>query len=116
MLGQQHEGGIGEIHREIAVLPHQLPHGGHVVFVQGEEYQGTAPDEDMLLEEGDRILFCGDSPNDEPMFQYFPYTAGVKNIINFAENMTYLPAFVATQSGGEGFTEIVEVILKLRNK
>ncbi len=64
----------------------------------------------------DRFLFCGDSPNDEPMFQYFPYTAGVKNIINFTENMKYLPAFVATQSGGEGFTEIVETILKLRKK
>jgi len=64
----------------------------------------------------DRFLFCGDSPNDEPMFQYFPYTAGVKNIINFAENMKYLPAFVATQSGGEGFTEIVETILKFRKK
>ena len=64
----------------------------------------------------DRFLFCGDSPNDEPMFQYFPYTAGVKNIINFAEGMRYLPAFVATQSGGEGFTEIVEAILKLRDK
>jgi HAD superfamily hydrolase (TIGR01484 family) len=64
----------------------------------------------------DRFLFCGDSPNDEPMFQYFPYTAGVKNIINFAGNMTYLPAFVATQSGGGGFTEIVEVILKLRTE
>lgn len=63
-----------------------------------------------------RFLFCGDSPNDEPMFQYFPYTAGVKNIINFAENMKHLPAFVATQSGGEGFTEIVEAILKLRRK
>ena len=64
----------------------------------------------------DRFLFCGDSPNDEPMFQYFPYTAGVKNISDFAENMKYLPAFVATQNGGEGFTEIVEAILKRRTE
>jgi hypothetical protein len=57
-----------------------------------------------------RFLFCGDSPNDEPMFQYFPYTAGVKNILHFADRMKYLPAFVASQEGGEGFAEIVEVI------
>ncbi len=62
----------------------------------------------------ERFLFSGDSPNDEPMFQYFPYTAGVKNILNFADRMRHLPAYVATQDGGEGFAEIVETILKRR--
>lgn len=64
----------------------------------------------------ERFLFCGDSPNDEPMFQYFPYTAGVKNILNFADRMRHLPTHVATQDGGEGFAEIVETILRLRAK
>ena len=67
-----------------------------------------------LDSEKERFLFCGDSPNDEPMFQYFPYTAGVKNILTFADRMTHLPAYVATQDGGEGFAEIVETILKRR--
>ena len=62
----------------------------------------------------ERFLFCGDSPNDEPMFQYFPYTAGVKNILDCADRMRHLPAFIATQDGGEGFAEIVETILKRR--
>jgi hypothetical protein len=62
----------------------------------------------------ERFLFCGDSPNDEPMFQYFPYTAGVKNILNFADRMKNLPAYVATQDGGEGFAEIVDTILQHR--
>jgi HAD superfamily hydrolase (TIGR01484 family) len=61
-----------------------------------------------------RFLFCGDSPNDEPMFQYFPHTAGVKNILHFAPHMKHLPSFVARQEGGEGFAEIVETILKRR--
>jgi hypothetical protein len=61
-----------------------------------------------------RSIFCGDSPNDEPMFQYFPYAAGVKNIINFAERMIHLPAYVATQEGGEGFAEIVQTLLAMR--
>lgn len=62
----------------------------------------------------ERFLFCGDSPNDDPMFQYFPYTAGVKNILNFADRMRHLPAYVATQDGGEGFAEIVDTVLKRR--
>ena len=62
----------------------------------------------------ERFIFCGDSPNDEPMFEYFPHAAGVKNILNFAERMKHLPAFVATQEGGEGFAEIIQTILTLR--
>jgi len=61
-----------------------------------------------------RFIFCGDSPNDEPMFQYFPHAAGVKNILNFAEHMKHLPAFVASREGGEGFAEIVQTILRMR--
>ena len=62
----------------------------------------------------ERFLFCGDSPNDEPMFQYFPYTAGVKNVLKFADRMEFLPSFVASREGGEGFAEIVETILQRR--
>ena len=69
-----------------------------------------------LNTEKERFLFCGDSPNDEPIFQYFPYTAGVKNILNFADRMKNLPAYVATQDGGEGFAEIAETILQQRAK
>ena len=64
--------------------------------------------------EKERFLFCGDSPNDEPMFQYFPHTAGVKNLLRFAPHMKHLPSFIASLEGGEGFAEIVETILKRR--
>ena len=60
------------------------------------------------------FLFCGDSPNDEPMFQFFPFSAGVNNILRFAERMQHLPTFVADREGGEGFAEIVETVLSLR--
>lgn len=59
-------------------------------------------------------LFCGDSPNDEPMFQYFPYTAGVKNVLCFIDRMQYMPTFVASKEGGDGFVEIVKTILQYR--
>jgi HAD superfamily hydrolase (TIGR01484 family) len=61
-----------------------------------------------------RFLFCGDSPNDEPMFQFFPFAAGVNNILRFAGHMQHLPAFVAEREGGEGFAEIAETMLSLR--
>jgi len=62
----------------------------------------------------DRFLFCGDSPNDEPMFQYFPYTAGVRNVLDFADQMKHRPTFVSREEGGEGFAEIVTTILQHR--
>lgn len=60
------------------------------------------------------FLFCGDSPNDEPMFQYFPYTAGVKNVLRFTGRMQHMPTFVASKEGGDGFVEIVKTILQYR--
>jgi len=68
----------------------------------------------MLNDQKNRFIFCGDSPNDEPMFEYFPHAAGVRNIFNFAERMKHLPTFVASQEGGEGFAEIVNTILGMR--
>jgi hypothetical protein len=66
--------------------------------------------------ERERFLFCGDSPNDEPMFHYFPHTAGVKNILRFATSMKHLPSFVASREGGEGFAEIVEILLQKKGE
>lgn len=62
----------------------------------------------------DRYFFCGDSPNDEPMFQYFPHSAGVRNILRFYKRMRYLPTYITSKEGGEGFAEIVEAILQIR--
>ncbi len=62
-----------------------------------------------------QFLFCGDSPNDEPMFQYFLVTAGVKNVLRFADRMKHLPSFVSTHEGGEGFAEIADAILMKRS-
>jgi len=64
----------------------------------------------------EQFIFCGDSPNDEAMFRYFPHSAGVKNIVQFADRLSYLPAFAAAQDGGEGFAEIVEAILRKRGQ
>lgn len=63
-----------------------------------------------------RFLFCGDSPNDEPMFQFFPHSAGVRNVLRFVERIQHMPAYVADREGGEGFAEVAETVLMLRQK
>ncbi len=64
----------------------------------------------------DRFLYLGDSPNDEPMFRYFPNAVGVKNVLDFEGRMEHWPAYVAGKEGGEGFAQAAEVILRLRNR
>ncbi len=62
----------------------------------------------------DRYIFCGDSPNDEPMFDYFPHSIGVKNVTNFVDQLSVTPAYVTKGEGGIGFAQIAEHILKHR--
>jgi HAD superfamily hydrolase (TIGR01484 family) len=63
-----------------------------------------------------RIAFCGDSPNDEPMFEAFQTSFAVANIVKFESRLKYRPAFVANREGGNGFVEIVDRMLALRTK
>jgi HAD superfamily hydrolase (TIGR01484 family) len=59
-----------------------------------------------------KCAYVGDSPNDEPMFCYFQHTFGVANIEKFSDQMKYLPQFISSSSGGNGFAEITEQIIK----
>ena len=67
-----------------------------------------------LEEHKNEFLFCGDSPNDEPMFAYFPHSCGVANVRDFESSMKNLPAFVTQKRGGDGFCQLVDRILSLR--
>lgn len=62
----------------------------------------------------DRILFIGDSPNDEPSFEHFPVSVGVANIRNFLHRLKFPPRYVTTHDGAEGFAEAAEWILQQR--
>ncbi len=67
---------------------------------------------DIDLEaERTRFIYCGDSPNDAPMFGYFPYSCGVANVMAYEGRMTALPKFVAPSYGAAGFVEIGAHIL-----
>lgn len=59
--------------------------------------------------------FSGDSPNDEPMFAYFPHSFGVANIQKFESLLKNKPTYISSKSGGAGFVEIAEAIIKKKS-
>jgi HAD superfamily hydrolase (TIGR01484 family) len=61
-----------------------------------------------------RLVFVGDSPNDQPMFAFFPNAVGVANLMNFADRITHRPRWIARGSGGTGFAEVAEALLAAR--
>ena len=67
-----------------------------------------------LETERTHVVFCGDSPNDSPMFAYFPYACGVANVADFAGKMAHEPAFITRARGGGGFVEIANMLLAAR--
>ncbi len=59
----------------------------------------------------DQVVFCGDSPNDAPMFAHFPHAVGVANIRAFTAQLDATPAWVTQSEGGFGFAEMARVLL-----
>jgi HAD superfamily hydrolase (TIGR01484 family) len=62
----------------------------------------------------EQYVFCGDSPNDEPMFAFFPHATAVANIVETQSRLRHLPAYVTSQPGGLGFAELAAHILAHR--
>jgi HAD superfamily hydrolase (TIGR01484 family) len=60
------------------------------------------------------FVFAGDSPNDAPMFAYFPHAVGVANINAFAGHLAAEPAYVTQAESGTGFCELAEFLLASR--
>lgn len=67
-----------------------------------------------LQSQRDAFVYCGDSPNDEPMFAAFPNACAVANIAPFVPTLRHLPGWVTTASGGQGFAELCQVLLARR--
>jgi HAD superfamily hydrolase (TIGR01484 family) len=57
------------------------------------------------------FAFSGDSPNDEPMFEFFKNAFAVANIKKFLPRLKHKPSFVASKDGGHGFIEIADRLI-----
>ena len=76
----------------------------------------------MLLEdfrididsERDTFVFAGDSPNDQPMFAFFPNAVGVANVLEMADLMTDFPQWITPSAGAAGFAELAEALIPTR--
>jgi len=88
----------------------------HVNYWQGSHTKVTAVT--RLLEEwkSDGIapndcVYCGDSPNDEPLFAHFDRSVGVANVKEYLGRMKFHPKFITTAHHGAGFQELVQHLL-----
>ena len=61
------------------------------------------------------FVFIGDSPNDAPMFLYFPNTVGVANVRDFDDRLAAKPAYVTAARSGAGFAELAAALLAVRS-
>jgi hydroxymethylpyrimidine pyrophosphatase-like HAD family hydrolase len=64
--------------------------------------------------EPEAVVFAGDSPNDAPMFTFFPHSVGVANVLDFKDELRAAPAYVASRRGADGFVEIAAALLEAR--
>lgn len=58
-----------------------------------------------------RSVYSGDAPNDAPLFAFFPMSFGVANVLAHADAISCLPAYVSSEVGGHGFSQIVDAVL-----
>lgn len=63
----------------------------------------------------DRCVFAGDSPNDAPMFGFFPHAVGVANVMDFRDRLAALPAYVTRARAGAGFAELADALLAVHH-
>ena len=61
--------------------------------------------------ERERFVFAGDSPNDQPMFAFFPHAVGVANVEDFADRLAQKPRYVTRGRAGDGFAELAEALI-----
>ncbi|MGR4869086.1 HAD-IIB family hydrolase [Variovorax sp. LARHSF232] len=58
-----------------------------------------------------QCVFAGDSPNDAPMFGYFPLSVGVANVLEFRDRLPHMPRYITREAGGAGFAELASHLL-----
>ena len=64
-----------------------------------------------LDREREAFVFAGDSPNDAPMFAFFPHAVGVANVRAFLDRIATPPAWITRAEAGAGFVELADALL-----
>jgi HAD superfamily hydrolase (TIGR01484 family) len=62
----------------------------------------------------DQVIYAGDSPNDAPMFGYFPNSVGVANVLEFEDTIEHKPTWITEKRGGAGFAQIARELLNCK--
>jgi len=115
-----------DIERIVAIFER---HGAHAkvssIHVNGwfGDYDKLTASQAMMAElfgvdlaaEAERYVFSGDSPNDSPMFGFFPNGVGVANVRDFAGAMAALPRWVTQARSGAGFVELARTLIAARS-
>jgi hypothetical protein len=115
-----------DIERIVAIFER---HGAHAkvssIHVNGwfGDYDKLTTSKAMMAElfgidlgrEAEHYVFAGDSPNDSPMFGFFPNGVGVANVRDFAEAMSALPRWVTQARSGAGFAELARALIAARS-
>jgi HAD superfamily hydrolase (TIGR01484 family) len=71
-------------------------------------FPGTTPQQ---------VLTVGDSPNDASLFnpELFELSVGVANVLDYADELTFLPSYVTKAAEAEGFCELVRLLLSSKS-
>lgn len=69
-----------------------------------------------LNERRDEFVFVGDSPNDGPMFEFFPNSVGVANVRSLEDRLVIPPTYITNAPGGEGFAEVAAALIAARDR
>ena len=65
-------------------------------------------------EQSRRVLFIGDAPNDESLFQAYALSVGVANIKPHLNSLAHPPRWVCDAGHGAGFVEMADRVLQAR--
>ena len=68
----------------------------------------------VLEAEIERWAYVGDSTNDQVMFERFPLSVGVANLLRFERELTVWPAYMARGERGAGFAEVARALVGAR--
>ncbi|MBU6153545.1 MAG: HAD-IIB family hydrolase [Bdellovibrionales bacterium] len=83
---------------------------GTYTKIDGIRHFLAAAPRELQLPAFEELVFIGDSPNDEPMFEAFPISIGVANVRPFLSKIKNPPKFITLLEAGSGFAELSEFL------